>query len=650
MAWNVRRTDPTARLYGVRKITLRRPKDPGGQDRRSVSSSLSDASAKSIREPTVSFRGKSWLTEDWISGEFMSTHSVGARANDTVSSNTTPVSDVYRRGVSSRGTTDVLELSGPDTWIQGATLVRGLSREHAGAPASSYAVGPRRAIRDNSYAARGRRAKTDSSFAVSPRRAKTDDAYGDNAYAVGAARARADDAYADNAYAVGAARAKTLVTAHRAMAVFYVVAGMVVLYMLQEAAWPEIGAPRGTLSETLWTLLSLCWLAPVLPGAIGFVGTLWFKHNEALDEVGPIKTLVSFRIVSRGTNTNALISTIRRCQAEMAKTPLFPFIIEVIIDVELVGKPEPSDTLRYIVVPPDYQTERRSLFKARALQYAIDHSLLSDDAWIVHLDEETQPTKTGIQGIAKMIQEEEGSGAHRIGQGCILYHRSWMRHPFLTLADMIRTGDDFARFHFQHKMGVTIFGLHGSYIVVRNNVEKSVGFDFGPEGSITEDAFWALKAMERGRRARWVDGYLEEQSTQSLNDFIKQRRRWFQGLVKVVQHAPVKLRWRICLGINTFLWALAPFTLLYTIVHLFFGSQTDETVRLLANFGFAMFVSLYLMGLHANMSEHGITHPWRKLGWWSGTMLAIPAFSVLEGLGVLSAFFKPASGFHIVKK
>jgi egghead protein (zeste-white 4 protein) len=50
-----------------------------------------------------------------------------------------------------------------------------------------------------------------------------------------------------------------------------------------------------------------------------------------------------------------------------------------------------------------------------------------------------------------------------------------------------------------------------------------------------EDAFWALVAMQKGIRCRWVNGYLEEQSTQSVSDFIKQRRRWFQGLVIIAR-------------------------------------------------------------------------------------------------------------------
>ena len=249
-----------------------------------------------------------------------------------------------------------------------------------------------------------------------------------------------------------------------------------------------------------------------------------------------------------------------------------------------------------------------------------------------------------------MIREEEARGTLRVGQGAILYHRKWKEHPFLTLADNVRTGDDFARFHFQHSLGVTLFGLHGSYIVVRNDIEKSIGFDFGPQGSITEDAFWALVAMERGHRCRWVEGYLEEQSTQSINDFLKQRRRWFQGLAKVSVHAPVKLRWRFSLGLNTFLWALAPFASLYTIAHFFYGFAHPWWVVLLANYSFSSFATLYLIGLKANLDEFGIKRIWKRAGWFTIQVTLLPIFNLMEGLGIMAAVFKPAVGFSVIKK
>jgi len=436
---------------------------------------------------------------------------------------------------------------------------------------------------------------------------------------------------------------------HRLRVVFYMVGGMIALYTLQWWLWPTSSSPE-TIIGHVWSWGSLLWLGAVIPGTLGLVGMLLFRHPEHLDTVKPINKIVAWRIVSRGTNAEALTDTIRRCQAEMAKTPLFPYIVEVVTDTVNIDLPIPNEDLRYLVVPKDYSTPNKALYKARALHYALERSPLPDDAWIVHLDEETQPTASGIKGICAMIREEEASGALRIGQGPILYHRKWREHPILTLSDNVRTGNDFARFHFQHSLGVTIFGLHGSYIVTRNDVEKSIGFDFGPQGSITEDAFWALVAMERGYRCRWVDGYLEEQSTQSAGDFVRQRRRWYQGLIKVSVHAPVKLWWRLPMGINTFLWTVAPFAMLYTIGHFFYGFSHEWWVRALANFSFASFGTLYFMGLKANLDEHGVTDWLRRTGWYVAQLVLFPFFTLLESVGVLAAIFRPVGGFEVIKK
>jgi len=439
------------------------------------------------------------------------------------------------------------------------------------------------------------------------------------------------------------------VTGHRVRVLLSMTLATLGLYRIQHEIWPRNFAPVGPFMAA-WSWTSLLWLGAVLPGLTGLLGMLRYRHPAARP-VSWVPQLVSWRIVSRGTNVAALTATIRRCQAEMARTPLFPYVIEVVTDTQALNLPAPNDDISYIVVPPDYQTPGHSLYKARALHYAVQHSSLPADAWIVHLDEETQPTASGIRGIARMISEEEASGQYHIGQGAILYHRDWRKHPFLTLADNVRTGDDFARFHFAHRLGVTVFGLHGSYIVVRNSVETgSGGFDFGPHGSITEDAFWALMLMEQGYRIRWVEGYLEEQSCQTVADFVKQRRRWFQGLAKVALFAPVKLRWRLTIGINSALWVLAPFAIVYTAAHFALGGYVEPWIRLLANMSFASFITLYITGLKANLDEHGMTRFWARIFWHLAQIVLLPVFTLMEGSGVVLGLTTRNSGFHVVRK
>lgn len=420
------------------------------------------------------------------------------------------------------------------------------------------------------------------------------------------------------------------------------------LWAVQDYAWP--GAPRlhGAFAEA-WKDAGWIWLAPLPASLFNIVGLLSYRPSRNNLPAKRIPYFVCWRIVSRGTNTEALAATIRRCQLEMRASPLFPYVIEVVTDTANPLLPRGPD-IAYLVVPDWYQTPKGSLFKARALQYALEHSPLAGDAWIVHLDEESRPVPSGIRGIARMIAEEEASGRLRIGQGAITYHRSWRKHPFLTLADMPRTGDDLGRFYLAYRSGVTLFGMHGSFIVVRNDVEKAAGFDFGPVGSVTEDAFWALCEMEAGNRCRWVDGFLEEQSTQGIADFLKQRRRWFQGIVKVCLHAPVRLRWRITFGVSTVLWALAPLGMAYTFAHLVIGGGVGPAVKVLADVALAGCVTVQLMGVKVNLDEHGILEVPRRLMWYALALASIPAAGLLEAASVGYAVARPDNGFHVVGK
>lgn len=218
-----------------------------------------------------------------------------------------------------------------------------------------------------------------------------------------------------------------------------------------------------------------------------------------------------------------------------------------------------ADDLIHIKVPLDYKTPNGTLYNARSLNCSLTHSTIPDDAWIVHLDEETRPLSSGIKGIARFIQESEESGrVSDIGQGGMLCSRTWNKYPFLSMADMIRTSADMGMYHFQHYFGTVLFSLHVSYVMVRNDVEKRVGFDLGVHGSLTEDIWWRLLANHAGCRTRWVEGYLDEQSNETLMDFLKQRKRWDIGNIKTALFCPVRKRFRAYIFFNAIFTVLLP--------------------------------------------------------------------------------------------
>lgn len=442
-------------------------------------------------------------------------------------------------------------------------------------------------------------------------------------------------------------------TLHRLFLLLSLAASVVGLYFLQNAVWPP--APFAP-EHRLWAWLALIWLLPLPSAAAWIVGALLFRHDVKLDEVVATNFPVVLRIVSRGTNGECLLATIRKCQQEMKKTPLFPYLIEVVTDGNTFVAPPDLDVL-HTVVPDDYTPGNGTRFKARALHFAARFSAVPPTAWILHLDEESQPTSSCIKGVAAAVARCERTGdVRRVGQGAILYHRGWGTHPLLTLADMRRTGDDIGHFYLQHSLGFTIFGLHGSYVLARQDLESELGFDVGPRGSITEDAWWILRAMEKGVRTMWVDGYVEEQCTQSVVDFLKQRRRWYVGLLKTCLFCPVKLWTKFWLMYNTLNWMLVPIVLplqlAYLVASIVLQRYVPPAVRALTLLVLATAYAAYLSGLVVNMREHGT--PWyRGIMWTIVMLLMIPLFHVLEVVAIFMALFaysENAKGFHVVQK
>jgi egghead protein (zeste-white 4 protein) len=417
------------------------------------------------------------------------------------------------------------------------------------------------------------------------------------------------------------------------------------VFWLQDLFWSHSSVPAW-FGGDLWAWLGLVWCLP-LPIALFMLGG-FLSYRRPETPVSVIPQLVSWRFVSRGENTEVLRAAIKSVHDAMHKVPLFEYVIEVISDMKLDNL-SGLDVERY-VVPAGYRTPNGSLYKARALHYAVTHSTLPDEAWVMCCDEESHATPSLVSGIAQAVLEEERSGEHRIGQGVLLYHNGRKDHPFLTMADMMRSGDDVGRFSLQTRLfGVAIFGFHGSFILVRNSVAKEVGYDFGPKGSITEDAFWALAQMERGRRCRFVDGYMIEQSPQTVGDFMKQRRRWFLGLYETVRGAPARLRFRLPLAICVSIWSLSWLTVFYTAMNLLIGYKTPLPIRIGGNLVFASFLSTYLIGMRLNLED---SNPGflRSFAWMVGQLVTIPLYSVWESLGVVYGFLKPELGFHVIAK
>jgi beta-1,4-mannosyltransferase len=405
--------------------------------------------------------------------------------------------------------------------------------------------------------------------------------------------------------------------------------------------------------NNILTLFKAFWFTGalfVITNAVGlFYGSPWHKEQKAKAAfVGwndQYTLVVSY--VSRGENQEALRRAVVATRRVLIGLQV-KHIIEVITDAPVqVG----ADI--HIVVPKEYTTLNGAKYKARALHYATESRsrlyAIDYKTYILHLDEESVLTAEAIRGISAHVQRNDLSS---VGQGEIKYNaHNYGNNLIITAVDAIRTGDDLGRFRLQYRLfKKPLFGMHGSFFVVPAVLEKTIGFDLGGKGSITEDAYFALIASDRGVRFYWIDGFIQEQSPFTILEVLKQRRRWITGLRLLMFDKAISLNQRLMLGFNMTLWRLAwigPVVTLWNV--LAGGSLVPGVVGYAAAITSGMVGVVYMVGAYRNVIGVGL-HPLRQLQIWFTVGLLVPLSCVIEGIAVLYSIVRPVKVFEVVNK
>ncbi|CEL99845.1 unnamed protein product [Vitrella brassicaformis CCMP3155] len=411
-----------------------------------------------------------------------------------------------------------------------------------------------------------------------------------------------------------------------------------------------------------FVVFGLPWMIQIGIGFLWPMGVLWPSKITREQDGELRKITICFRVVTRGdsrelvrqicqTNKRLLMSL---SQEDKLRTR---WRIEVVTDKPIGIREVLQDytNIREIVVPTEFKSAHNTKYKARALHYANEASDLGPNDWIVHLDEETLLAESSVIGIIRHVNEHTFLDAHkkRIGQGVIVYGHDDIINLPVTMADSIRVSDDYCRFRMFFTLGYPLQGMKGSFVVVPVDVEKDVSFDLGPEGSITEDAVFALKAMQKGYKFAFISGVMREKSPFTFLDFLKQRRRWIQGLWLTVLRKDLSARNRILLFIMMVNWSLMPIIQLGGYLLVLFTRQhtmiyiTIRTITL----GIALWV--YAFGAIHNFDP-------KRHGWifYIGAVLATSFFAwyfaFLECLASVwatpSFLWERTFGFHVVKK
>ncbi|KAL8573424.1 hypothetical protein ACOMHN_032439 [Nucella lapillus] len=391
-------------------------------------------------------------------------------------------------------------------------------------------------------------------------------------------------------------------------------------------------------------------VAPLLFSIFNFLGIVCFSvcpPKPRLQRSPLLGPFLCFRVVTRGLFPHLVRENIERNLSVCNNVDLQNFLFEVVTDAP-IHLPKTS-RVREVVVPSEYHTRRGTLFKARALQYSLEPEvdILSDDDWIIHLDEETMLTEDAVVGIINFVSE----GRHHFGQGVITYSKGHIINWLTTLADSVRVGVDYGSLRFTLKvLHKPFFSWKGSFIVANAAAEKSVSFDHGPESSIAEDCFFAVVAFQQGYSFGFVDGEMHEMSTFTLKDYVQQRRRWMRGISLTAWSGQLPLRYKLGPVFMTLSAFFLPFTALNIPLSFLMPIPLSLPLNLVCTFITSTFGFLFILGALKSFSI-------RRYGMIGCALLAVASlFSsfvilVFEVTASVMAFWcSSMAEFYIVKK
>lgn len=373
-----------------------------------------------------------------------------------------------------------------------------------------------------------------------------------------------------------------------------------------------------------------------------------FRQDELqLRRANLLDPFISIRIVTKGDYPDLVKANVQKNIRICKELGLDKFIVEVVTDQPLNLPNHPR--IREIVVPNHYKTKTDARFKARALQYALqdDVNMLGDDDWIVHLDEETLLTKSSMIGILNFLYENK----HQIGQGSISYGKQEIVSWLATFADTPRVSSDYGVLRFCLKtFNRPLFSFKGSFVVCKASVERLVSFENGIKGSIAEDSYFAIQAVNHGFTFDWIDGQMLEKSPFSFWDFIKQRKRWVQGLYLLVNDKNIKTNLtKLGFTYSFCIWMMLPFQLINSIILLYFPISFSIIDDFLSRFNGIIFFYLFIFGALKSF-YFGRYNIVRNLFCIFGSAFSIPYLAITESIAVIWGLFSDKKQFYVISK
>ncbi len=232
----------------------------------------------------------------------------------------------------------------------------------------------------------------------------------------------------------------------------------------------------------------------------------------------------------------------------------------------------------------------------------------NDSTWVYHQDEETCVGQDTLLGISDFIRDRKGL----LGAGIILYPLDWVGSPS-HIQELTRSYDDFRVLDSMTMPGNPTLGFHGSHILVRADVEDSVGWD--AEGyAPAEDLSFEIRVRARyGSVFGVLKGFAYEKGAFSLRDQLRQRRRWVHGVMFAFTRSPelgAQRRFTLLYSLLTWFSALPSVIILVASAEFHYGPLLVYT-GVFTGFVWVSMVTGYLEGfrLHAQVRRPNGLHP-----------------------------------------
>ncbi|MBO0845409.1 MAG: glycosyltransferase family 2 protein [Nocardioides sp.] len=426
-----------------------------------------------------------------------------------------------------------------------------------------------------------------------------------------------------------------------------------VCFLALSGAWRASSSP---IALTIY--VSIVWTAPALislRGIAGGVQTMFRMREERAKAVRLESGLLILCVPTVGRE-DILPALERSIESYLAILPahVARFRIDVVIDE---GSPaveaiqwfaDRSPDVRLIVVPKAYRTARSTRFKARANQYAnelrVAEGESADDVWVLHMDDDTSIGVDTAVEVARFVEANPPGDESRrhLAQGVLSFPREHSCNKVMWLADSVRPGCDVSLFAVGTGRGHPHAGLHGELLLVRASVEASIGWDFGSQSTVEDAEFGLRFAHLYPGRSGWIPCRSYGASPATVVDFLRQRERWFAGLLRLSFQRHIPLRHRALIIHNVIVWSLAPLAypgLVLLVAHAVgAGAIAPVATALLpvwaTNVAFGVW--LYWEGFKINVASSS-TRP----VWWERYAVVglIPYFAFLECLAIARAIF-----------